>query len=184
LATAYGIVKQHSGWITLSTQVGAGTVFELFLPAIQPPAPAQVSPAAGAATRRGTERILVVEDEAAVRLMTRRTLNMFGYQVVEAASGREALEICRSRGNEIDLLLTDVVMPDGISGHELAERLRKERPALKIVFVSGYSSNVIGLDTEFHRRDDNHFLQKPYHTHVLVDTIRRCLDDVPASARK
>ncbi|MDB6015708.1 MAG: histidine kinase [Pedosphaera sp.] len=177
LATIYGIVKQHHGWIDLSSKVGVGTTFKVFLPAIPSPAatatPPEVEPAS---LGGGTERILLVEDEAAVRLMTRRILRKFGYQVIEAASGREALEIWRSQGTGIDLLLTDVVMPDGINGRDLAEQLRRQTPGLKVVFMSGYSLNVISKDTDFLNRDNNYFLQKPCHSQILIDTVRRCLN--------
>ena len=178
LATVYGIVKQHYGWVNLVTQVGAGTTFEILLPTIRPPAAPEIPPAAEPVTLRGAERILLVEDETEVRSVTRQTLESFGYQVVEAASGREALDVWQSRASKIDLLLTDMVMPGGISGSELAARLRHERPTLKVVFVSGYSQNAVGLDTEFHTRESNCFLQKPYTSDVLVSTIRKRLDDL------
>ncbi len=179
LATVYGIVKQHNGWVNLVTQVGTGTTFEILLPAIPPPLASLAIPVGEPSTRRGTGRILLVEDEPAVRSMTRQTLEFHGYEVVEAASGREALEVWQNRGKEIDLLLTDMVMPGGVSGSELAARLRCEKPALKIVFVSGYSPNVIGLDTDFYGRESNCFLQKPYPSDVLLNAIRNRLDEMP-----
>ena len=123
-----------------------------------------------------------MEDDAAVRLMTRRTLESFGYQVMEAASGRHALAIWQSHGREIDLLLTDIVMPDGMNGRQLAELLRGQIPALKVIFVSGYSLNVIGKDTDFLNRHDNFFLQKPYQVNVLINAIRQALDAAPLPA--
>jgi len=181
LATVYGIVRQHGGWVEVSSRVGVGSVFKVFLPAISPPTSALRPPEARVSGRGGNERILLVEDEAALRLVTRRFLSEFGYHVIEAASGREALEIWRSQGVGIDLLLTDIVMPDGITGRELAERLRSQRPALKVIFMSGYSLNVFGNDTEFLRRDNTRFLQKPCDEQVLMDTIRRCLDEKVSS---
>jgi two-component system cell cycle sensor histidine kinase/response regulator CckA len=182
LATVYGIVKQHGGWIRVSSRVGVGTVFRIFLPAIEPPVLKVISPEAEPAARNGSERILLVEDDAAVRLAIRRMLGAFGYQVVEAASGREALEIWRSQERTINLLLTDLVMPGGVTGRDLAEELRKQNPRLKVIFVSGYSSNVIGKDTDFLHRENNYFLQKPFQANVLMDTVRRCLDEAPAPA--
>jgi CheY-like chemotaxis protein len=176
LATVYGIVKQHQGWINVSSRVGAGTTFDIFLPAVQTPAVTATSPPAETRPRKGTEKILLVEDNDAVRLMTRRTLEGFGYKVVEATSGRKALEIWQGCKPEIDLLLTDIVMPDGINGRQLAELLREQEPALKVIFVSGYSLNAIGKDMDFLARGNSYFLQKPYHTNMLLDTIRLCLD--------
>jgi len=114
--------------------------------------------------------------------MTRRTLESFGYQVVEAASGRKALELWPSHASKIDLLLTDIVMPDGVNGRELAERLRSLTPSLKAIFVSGYSLNVVSKDTAFLNRRNNYFLQKPYHSHVLIQAVRNCLDAVQSQA--
>ncbi len=182
LATVYGIVKQHQGWITVSSHVRTGTTFDIFLPAIQPVTIAKTSIPTEMAPCRGTERILLVEDDEALRLITRRTLEDFGYQVIEAASGRKALEMWPSRKSEVNLLLTDVVMPEGINGRELAGLMREQVPALKVVFVSGYSLNVIGKGTDFLNRRNNYYLQKPYNAHALLDAIRHCLDEVPFSA--
>ena len=182
LATVYGIVKQHQGWVNVSSRVGIGTTFEIFLPAIRPPGDDPASPPPETVPRGGTEKILLVEDDAAVRLMTRRTLESFGYQVMEAASGCHALAVWQSHGQEIDLLLTDIVMPDGMNGRQLAELLRGQTPALKVIFVSGYSLNVIGKDTDFLNRHDNFFLQKPYQVNVLINAIRQAIDAVPLPA--
>lgn len=182
LATVYGIVKQHRGWVNVSSRLGVGTTFEIFLPAIRPPGQDPSCPVPEKAPRGGTEKILLVEDDAAVRLMTRRTLESFGYQVIEAASGRQALALWHNHDQDIDLLLTDIVMPDGLNGRELASLLREQTPGLKVVFVSGYSLNVIGKDTDFLKLRDNSFLQKPYQVNVLIDVIRHALDAKPSSA--
>jgi len=180
LATVYGIVKQHGGWVRVSSRVGKGTIFRIFLPSIDPTAISAVSPEIATASQRGSERILLVEDDASVRLATCRLLASFGYQVIEAASGREALEIWRNQEAAIDLLLTDLVLPGGVMGRELADELRKQKPRLKVVFVSGYSLNVIGQDIDCLKRQNNYFLQKPFPSWALVDMIRRCLDGIPA----
>jgi CheY-like chemotaxis protein len=156
--------------------------FEIFLPATSPSAAATEVSQAETTLRGGTETILLVEDDEAVRLMTRRTLESFGYQVVEAASGRKALELWPQCAPKIDLLLTDIVMPDGVNGRDLAERLRAQTPTLKAVFVSGYSLNAISKDTEFLNRCNNFFLQKPYHSNVLIQTVRNCLDAAQSQA--
>jgi two-component system cell cycle sensor histidine kinase/response regulator CckA len=180
LATVYGIVKQHDGWVDVSSRVNEGTTFEVFLPAIKPPAGTPPPAHPEAKRRGGTERILLVEDDDAVRLMTRLALERHGYRIIEASSGRKALDMRREDPVEIDLLLTDIVMPEGIDGRRLAELLRAQTPSLKVVFVSGYSLSVINKDTEFFKNCNNYFLQKPYPVHVLIETIRHCLDEVPA----
>jgi PAS domain S-box-containing protein len=179
LATVYGIVKQHQGWIEVASQPGAGATFRIFLPAIPPP---EVAAEAGAAAEPeikvpgGAETILLVEDEYAVRMITRRVLESQGYRVYEATTVREALEVWRSHAGEIELLVTDIVMPQGVTGRDLTEQLRARRPALKVIFMSGYSADVIGTDTEFFGRTKSSFLQKPFSARVLLQTVRRCLD--------
>jgi PAS domain S-box-containing protein len=176
LATVYGIVKQHQGWIEVSSQLGAGTTFTIFLPAIATPANSTATPQAAASLPGGTETILLVEDEYAVRMVTRRVLESHGYKVYEATTAREALDLWRSRAAEIALVLTDMVMPEGVTGRDLAEQLRAQSPALKIIFMSGYSADVIGKGTEFFRQTGSHFLQKPASTRALLETVRRSLD--------
>jgi PAS domain S-box-containing protein len=176
LATAHGIVKQHGGWIEVSSQVDAGTTFKVFLPAIEPPTPATAAEEAGPQPRGGTEKILLVEDERAVRSLTRRLLESFGYHVWEAASGPEALELWRRHAAEIDLLLTDIIMPGGITGWELAEALWTEQPALKAIFMSGYCVESDGRVAEITQRTKSRLLQKPCPAHTLAEEVRRCLD--------
>jgi len=175
LATAYGIVKQHHGWIEVSSQLGAGTRFKIFLPAAALPA-SEVASQAERPLPHGTERILLVEDNVSVRLLTKRVLEKFGYRVSEVATGREALDIWQARISEIDLLLTDMVMPDGVNGRELAEQLWKQRPGLKVIFTSGHSLETVGKDKDFLQKPNRRFLQKPCPTRTLVETVRRCLD--------
>ena len=177
LATIYGIVQQHQGWIEVSSQIGKGTTFMIFLPALEPAAAVQFPEAVKLEPRGGTERILLVEDDEPLRMLTRRILENYGYHVQEAVSGRQALEIWQSRDAEIDLLLTDMVMPEGITGRELAEKLRVERPALKVVFTSGYGAGLAGKDTNLIRKPNSYFLQKPCAPHMLIQTVRECLDD-------
>jgi len=108
--------------------------------------------------------------------MTRRLLESYGYTVLEAASGSEAINLWRSGGAEMDLVLTDIVMPDGVTGYELAEQLRGEKPALKVIFMTGYSCHATGKDTEFIRRTKSFFLQKPCSAVELARAVRECLD--------
>jgi two-component system cell cycle sensor histidine kinase/response regulator CckA len=116
-----------------------------------------------------------VEDDPPVRLLTRRALESFGYRVLEAASGPEALKVWRGRADDIHLLVTDNVMPGGMPGPELAERLRKERPGLKVIFISGYSADAPANKART-SAVNGIFLQKPYRSSLLMETVRRCLD--------
>jgi two-component system cell cycle sensor histidine kinase/response regulator CckA len=174
-------VEQHGGWIDVESQVGTGTTFHIYLPRLDTaPAPVKRQPVAEAPG--GRETILLVEDETSVRLLARDFLRRKGYQVYEAATGRDAEEIWRQHAAGIDLLLTDLVMPGGMNGRELAERLRAEKPDLKVIFCSGYSAAVLGenyLPTERER-----FLQKPFDPLRLAQFVRDCLDQrMPAAGR-
>ena len=181
LATVYGIVKQHNGWVEVFSRLGAGTTFQIFLPAIPAPAVASALSPTEAGPRGGTETILLVEDDYAVRVITRRVLETYGYKVHEAASAREALEVWRPSSEDISLLITDMVMPEGISGRDLGERLRAQKPELKVIFMSGYSAEVIGGDPEFMREHGSYFLHKPCPAGDLIRTVRQCLDREPAN---
>ena len=176
LATVYGIIKQHHGWIDVFSQPGAGTTFRLYLPARTAPVAEKASPAESD-LRGGSEAILLVEDDDAVRALTRRLLENFGYRVRESASGREALNKWAGQINEIDLLLTDIIMPQGISGIQLSGQLRAQRPALRIVFLSGYPAEAAGKDATFLKHPHTHFLQKPCSWRDLLQIVRRCLDE-------
>jgi signal transduction histidine kinase/FixJ family two-component response regulator len=176
LATVYGIVKQHQGWIEVSTEVGVGSTFTLFLPAIEAAASEPTLATNPSMPPGGRETILLVEDEDSVRSLTRRLLEKFGYTVLEAASGPAALKLCRSRSFPIDLLLTDIIMPEGVTGRELAEQLRADNPKLKVIFTSGYSGDVLGQDTEFVRQTSTRFIAKPCSPQVLLQTVRQYLD--------
>jgi CheY-like chemotaxis protein len=177
LATVYGIVQQHEGWIEVASQPGAGSTFKIFLPAIEPP-PAGVSAPEPVEAKPvgGSETILLVEDDEAVRSLTSRILRRSGYHVHEAASGPQALELWRAHKQEIALVLTDMIMPEHMNGRELAEQLRAERPDLKVIFISGYSGETVGKDTAFPWRTGTGFLQKPCHSHTLLQTVREALD--------
>jgi len=178
LSTVYGIVKQHNGWIEVNSHVGTGTTFDVFFPATS--SAAVVSPDSLAKSREpqgGTETVLIVEDEPALRKLGRAVLERYGYHVLEAASGTEALSVWRENEGKVDLLLTDMVMPDGLTGRQLAETLRLEKPGLRTVFMSGYSAEIGNSNTGFILRQWAHFLQKPFASRALAETVRKSLDE-------
>lgn len=173
LSTVYGIVEQHHGWVEVESVVGRGSTFHVFLPqreGPQQPDTAQASPS----VRRGKETILLVEDEAPVRHLMVRTLTTHGYKVLEAGHGEEALRLWKENFGSIDLLLTDVVMPEGLGGFDLAARLRSQKPDLRVVFMSGYNAEM--MSQGFSVPSGTAFLQKPFTPAVLTNTIRSVLD--------
>jgi two-component system cell cycle sensor histidine kinase/response regulator CckA len=182
LATVYGIVKQHDGWLEVASSPGRGTTFDVFFPAGNGMALAEdKATAAEAPAASGSETILIVEDEPVLREMARTILECSGYQILEASSGKEALNVWNWHTGQIDLLLTDMVMPEGVSGKELAEHLWSLQPGLKVVFTSGYTLQEVG--PEVLDRTGAHFLQKPYSHASLASIIRDCLDK-PAPANE
>jgi len=175
LATVYGIVKQHEGWIEVASSVGQGATFTTFFPCCHDSREPKVEPVAPAPELRGgNETILMVEDEPVLRELARVILEDCGYKILEAASGREAIEVWNRQSGTIDLLLTDMVMPEGVSGMDLAHKLHAHNPGLKIVFASGYSMD--DLDDSFLRQGHAVFLQKPYTHLTLAKAVRDALD--------
>ena len=174
LATVYGIVKQHEGWIECTSAPGQGTTFKVFLPhhtagAIVPSAAPEVDPAL-----RGTETVLLVEDEAAVRELNRRALARLGYHVLVATSGPEALPIWEAQQADVRLLVTDMVMPGGMTGLELAVRLRQDRPELRVIYSSGYSPELFAGKVAL--KEGLNYLAKPYSLAALGKAVRAALD--------
>jgi len=176
LATVFNIARQHHGWVEVLSQPGCGSSFVVYLPAHTQPLPQSqaVAPLAAAITVGGSERILIVEDEEMLRELAREILNDSGYQILEAASGREALEVWQRHEGNIDLLLTDMVMPEGVSGVDLAERLVAKNPRLKVIFMSGYTSEDVSQ--EMLARTNASFIQKPYGQAELTKAVRDSLD--------
>ena len=175
LATVYGITKLHRGWIEVSSEIDKGSVFKIFLPATSKPLeqPSSHMPLE-TDVRGGNEVILIVEDEAELRLLARQVLEWYGYRVLESATGAEALKLWPQHAQEIDLLLTDMVMPEGITGWELAEKLRAENPQLKVLCTSGYSVDLARRN--FSAPEGLRFLQKPFKPETLALAVRECLD--------
>ena len=173
LATVYGIVKQHNGWVDVQSAVNKGATFRIFLPACtENSQPEDPSPTPKTTAKKGTECVLVVEDEDHIRTLTGAVLRKNGYCVLEAASGKEALAVFQGHSSEIDLLFTDIMMPGSLLGDELAARLRATKPSLAVLFTSGYTPAV--NKTEF--RDDGTFLTKPFTPAQMLATVRQCLD--------
>jgi nitrogen-specific signal transduction histidine kinase/CheY-like chemotaxis protein len=172
LATVFGIVEQHQGWIEVQSQPKQGTTFHIFLPhlakGVTRPVPAQ-TPLIGL---QGDETILLVEDETPVRNLMQALLKRHGYRVHTADSGVQALEVWKQHHDTIDVLVTDMVMPEGINGRELADRLRTDKPNLKILFCSGYSDEILGNDSPL--RHHENFLEKPFELVKFLQQVRHC----------
>ena len=181
LSTVYGIIKQSGGYIWVSSEVGRGTTFKIYLPRIASAGETAAHIAAPVSLQRvepGTETILLVEDEANLRYLARQYLEKQGYKVIEAADGAVAMQIAVAHEAVIHLLLTDVIMP-GMNGRELAQRISEIRPNVKVLYMSGYTENVIGhngtLDAGIR------LLQKPFNLRDLKSKVREVLDATPTS---
>ena len=174
LATVYGIVKQSSGYIWVYSEPAQGSTFKIYLPCVEEEAARTLAPRPAASRPlAGSETVLVVEDQAEVRLLIGEILQRYGYTVLKARNGAEALLLCERYQGLIHLLVTDVVMPQ-ISGRELAERIMAMRPQIRVLYVSGYTNNVItyhGILTP-----GAVFLQKPFTPDALASKMREMLD--------
>jgi len=171
LATVYGIVKQTGGYVFASSNEGEGATFKLFLKAHTPEEGEIIESEReekAESDLTGSARILLVEDEDAVRMFAARALTLKGYQVVEANSGEEGLELLEDYGDEIDLLITDVIMPN-IDGPTLVRAAKKQRPHLPVIFISGYAEDVVRKDLE---DDDSYFLPKPFSLQDLAKMVK------------
>jgi CheY-like chemotaxis protein len=152
LATVFGIVKQHQGWIKVDNRPGSGATFQVFLPASDETVVELKWDAATPKARGGTETILLVEDDSGVRTSIRKLLGFQSYKVVEAGDGNEALNVWQTHRKDVSLVLTDLVVPGGLSGQQLARRLQADRPKLKVLYVSGYSADLAGGGTSIAQR--------------------------------
>ena len=174
LATVHGIVAQHKGWVEVDSKVGQGTTFRVYLPAVdrspvnvaQPP---KAKPVGG-----GQETILLVEDDLSLRHLVAHTLRVLGYKVYEAVNGVEAMVLWQVHSSEVDLLFTDMVMPEGMTGLELVEQLRSLKPGLKAIISSGYSMELV--HTRAPNKEGFVYLPKPFDAEALAKVVRDCLD--------
>jgi two-component system, cell cycle sensor histidine kinase and response regulator CckA len=171
LSTVYGIVKQSGGYIWVYSEPGKGSTFKVYLPRVDQPVQhvGEKVPTTG----KGSEVILLVEDEPDVRELTRMALAQKGYSVIVAASPEDAEKAVEKNGAEIHLLLTDITLP-GMSGHELAKQLTSRRPKMRVLFMSGYTYNVIAQGGMLN--DGVAFLQKPFTPSTLAEKVREALD--------
>ncbi len=181
LATVFGIVQQHQGWINVYSELGHGTTFRIYLPQLTRDVVLPENRSALSALPGGKETILLVEDDPALRASVYKALAQLGYRVLVAGSGPAAMDVWKTRHAEIHLLLTDLVMPNNMSGVDLARQLLQTRPGLKVIYMSGYSADVLGKD--FSLIEGRNFLTKPFPAAKLFRAIREILDHDPAESR-
>ena len=179
LATVYGVVKQSNGYVCVDSEIGHGSSFQVYLPLIEEPVGAPEAVAPASESFRGTETVLVVEDADALRKLSVTLIKQYGYQVLSAANGVEALELVQEDERHIDLLLTDVIMP-GLGGHALAQRLVPLRPGLKVLYMSGHTDSSIGQHGVL--EEGISLLHKPFTEEELVRKMRDVLDSGTRSA--
>jgi CheY-like chemotaxis protein len=173
LATVYGVVKQSSGYITVESEKGKGSLFTIYLPRFEQPVTVPTKSSPEPLTTRGSETILLVEDAEPLRMLAQLFLKENGYRVLMAADGAEAQQVAAQIAGPIHLLLTDVVMP-GINGRVLAERLAPSHPAMKVLFMSGYTDSFIAGPGVL--EPGTHLLRKPFTEDALVRKVRELLD--------
>ncbi|MBZ5535004.1 MAG: PAS domain S-box protein [Acidobacteriia bacterium] len=173
LSTVFGIVKQSAGNVSVYSEPGRGTTIKIYLPRVEEPLSETQKQKSPVFPRRGSETILLVEDEGGVRALVRETLEMNGYTVLEARNSKEAVKLCEQSPAPIQMILSDVVMPE-MNGPELVKLLQSRRPALKVLFMSGYTDDVISHHAILN--SSTSFLEKPFTPDILVRKVREILD--------
>ncbi len=179
LATVYGIVKQHEGWIEVDTTVGQGTEFRVYIPVTEKPVAPEDAPSFAPAADDGNHTIFVVEDDAAVRALVVEVLQSYNYNVIEAENGDSAIAMWSGIRDKVDLLLTDMVMPGAANGLDVARHCVGNKPELKVIYTSGYSSELFGSNVQL--LEGVNYLPKPYLSSKLTTIIRNALDPEPAA---
>jgi signal transduction histidine kinase len=171
LATVFGIVKQHGGTIEVESETDKGTTFTILFPPTDKKPEGKTAALANSVKRGSGETILLVEDEPLLRELAHSVLADAGYKVIDAEKGAEAFDVWKNHESEIDLLVTDMVLPGGVTGRELALQLQESKPKLKVIYTTGYSAELLDAQGE-----PVNFLQKPYPPEMLTQTVRMCLD--------
>jgi two-component system cell cycle sensor histidine kinase/response regulator CckA len=174
LAAVHGMVHQHHGWVEVESKLGRGTTFDIYFPATDKPPEKMAESADIPEVRGGTETVLVVEDESVLRELVREILSLQGYSILEAANGVEALTVWKENRKKVDLLLTDIAMPHGLTGRDLADKLRQEKPRLPVIFSSGYTQDV--TESADGTGPCTVYLSKPYNPAQLAQAVRQALD--------
>lgn len=181
LSTVLHIVEQHRGWVEVESHVGVGTTFSLYVPRSAKNKSTSALAVEEPSIPRGTETILLVEDEETVRRSIAHLLARYGYRIHAAMSGTTALKIWRQHHQSIQMVVTDVVMPGGVTGRALFDQMRSEKPDLKVIFCSGYTDEILGNDALLRQKPN--FIAKPFAPETLVRKIRACLDSVQGKTR-
>jgi two-component system cell cycle sensor histidine kinase/response regulator CckA len=180
LSTVYGIIQQNHGTIHVSSSPGRGTTFEILLPTSQEGEDENLA-TSPPEKPRGTETILVVEDEPDLRELVCETLNQLGYAVLQAEDGREALRVLEEQHRVVDVILTDVIMPT-MGGPELAKRVRSLAPGTKVIYMSGYTDDTLASYWPLH--PDTEFIQKPFTPAALAEKLRQVLSTVSGTGER